>query len=477
MVEFHCVPVFRQGDKVFFAVSDPTQMPQIQKTVSAAGIEVELVIVEDDQLAGLLDWVGCVRHRCFRSLGRAGGRGKPHPVYRQRGGEDGPVPRFIHKTLSDALRSGASDIHFEFYEHNARIRFRVDGQLREVVQPPIAVKGQLASRIKVMSRLDISEKRIPQDGRMQLTFQKGGKPVDFRVSTLPTLFGEKVVMRILNSDAASLNIDQLGFEPFQKKLLLEAIHRPYGMVLVTDPTGSGKTVSLYTCLNILNTESVNIATAEDPAEINLPGINQVNVNDKQGLTFAAALKSYLRQDPDIIMVGEIRDLETADIAIKAAQTGHMVFSTLHTNNASTTLSRMLNMGVAPFNIASSVSLIMAQRLLRRLCSSCKQEVERPSASALKEVSFTDEDLAKDWKLYRAVGCDRCRGQGYKGRAGVYEVMPISEEMQRVIMNNGTEVDILDVAYKEGMVDLRRAGILKVMQGITSLEEVTANTND
>lgn len=284
-------------------------------------------------------------------------------------------------------------------------------------------------------------------------------------------------MRILNSDAASLNIDQLGFEPFQKKLLLEAIHRPYGMVLVTGPTGSGKTVSLYTCLNILNTESVNIATAEDPAEINLPGINQVNVNDKQGLTFAAALKSFLRQDPDIIMVGEIRDLETADIAIKAAQTGHMVFSTLHTNNAPATLSRMLNMGVAPFNIASSVSLIMAQRLLRRLCSSCKQEVERPSASALKEVGFTDEDLAKDWKLYRAVGCDRCRGQGYKGRAGVYEVMPISEEMQRVIMNNGTEVDILDVAYKEGMVDLRRAGILKVMQGITSLEEVTANTND
>ncbi len=281
----------------------------------------------------------------------------------------------------------------------------------------------------------------------------------------------------MNSDAASLNIDQLGFEPFQKKLLLDAIHRPYGMVLVTGPTGSGKTVSLYTCLNILNTESVNIATAEDPAEINLPGINQVNVNEKQGLTFAAALKSFLRQDPDIIMVGEIRDLETADIAIKAAQTGHMVFSTLHTNNAPATLSRMLNMGVAPFNIASSVSLIMAQRLLRRLCPSCKQEVVRPPVSALKEAGFTDEDLAKDWKLYRAVGCDRCRGKGYKGRAGVYEVMPISEEMQRVIMNHGTEVDIMDVAYKEGMVDLRRSGLLKVMQGITSLEEVTANTND
>ncbi|WP_373698630.1 ATPase, T2SS/T4P/T4SS family, partial [Neisseria dentiae] len=296
-------------------------------------------------------------------------------------------------------------------------------------------------------------------------------------STLPTLFGEKVVMRILNSDAGSLNIDQLGFEPFQKEMLLEAIHRPYGMVLVTGPTGSGKTVSLYTCLNILNTESVNIATAEDPAEINLPGINQVNVNDKQGLTFAAALKSFLRQDPDIIMVGEIRDLETADIAIKAAQTGHMVFSTLHTNNAPATLSRMLNMGVAPFNIASSVSLIMAQRLLRRLCPACKTPMERPPVPALKKAGFTDEDLAKDWTMYRAVGCDSCRGKGYKGRAGVYEVMPITEEMQRVIMNNGTEVDIMNMAYKEGMVDLRRAGLLKVMQGITSLEEVLAHTND
>lgn len=478
MVEFRCVPIFRRDDKVFFAVSDPTQMPQIQKTVFASGISVELVIVEDDQLAGLLEWVGSRSTSLLQEISAEQEEQESHTLYiDNEEAEDGPVPRFIHKTLSDALRSGASDIHFEFYEHNARIRFRVDGQLREVVQPPVAVRGQLASRIKVMSRLDISEKRIPQDGRMQLTFQKGGKPVDFRVSTLPTLFGEKVVMRILNSDAASLNIDQLGFEPFQKKLLLDAIHRPYGMVLVTGPTGSGKTVSLYTCLNILNTESVNIATAEDPAEINLPGINQVNVNEKQGLTFAAALKSFLRQDPDIIMVGEIRDLETADIAIKAAQTGHMVFSTLHTNNAPATLSRMLNMGVAPFNIASSVSLIMAQRLLRRLCPSCKQEVARPPVSALKEAGFTDKDLAKDWKLYRAVGCDRCRGKGYKGRAGVYEVMPISEEMQRVIMNHGTEVDIMDVAYKEGMVDLRRSGLLKVMQGITSLEEVTANTND
>ena len=294
---------------------------------------------------------------------------------------------------------------------------------------------------------------------------------------MPCLFGEKVVMRILNSDAASLNIDQLGFEDFQKELIMEAIHRPYGMVLVTGPTGSGKTVSLYTCLNILNTDDVNISTAEDPAEINLPGINQVNVNDKQGLTFEAALKAFLRQDPDIIMIGEIRDLSTADIAIKAAQTGHMVFSTLHTNNAPATLSRMLNMGVAPFNIASAVNLIMAQRLARRLCSACKEPIERPPEQALKRAGFTDEDLAKDWVMYRPVGCDACKGKGYKGRAGLYEVMPMTEKMKAVIMKGGTEVDIANIAYEEGLVDLRRSGLLKVMQGVTSLEEVIATTND
>ena len=332
-----------------------------------------MVVVPDDQLSSLLEWLGQRSTTILKEIN------DEHEATQQsqslyidnEEAEDGPIPRFIHKTLSDALNAGASDIHFEFYEQMARVRFRVDGQLREVVQPPVAVRGQLASRIKVMARLDISEKRIPQDGRIQIAFHKHGRPIDFRVSTLPTLFGEKVVMRILNSDGTSLNIDQLGLEPFQKEMLLEAINRPYGMVLVTGPTGSGKTVSLYTCLSILNTEDVNISTAEDPAEINLPGVNQVNVNEKQGLTFAAALRSFLRQDPDIIMVGEIRDLETADIAIKAAQTGHMVFSTLHTNNAPATLSRLLNMGVAPFNIASSVSLIMAQRLLRRLCPNCK----------------------------------------------------------------------------------------------------------
>ena len=479
MVQNRCIPIFRRGRKVYLAVSDPTQIQNFQKITFYSGVTIDLVVVPDDQLSSLLEWLGQRSTTILKEISEEQEAAQPSQALYidNEEAEDGPIPRFIHKTLSDALNAGASDIHFEFYEQMARVRFRVDGQLREVVQPPVAVRGQLASRIKVMARLDISEKRVPQDGRIQIAFHKHGRPIDFRVSTLPTLFGEKVVMRILNSDAATLNIDQLGFEPFQKEMLLEAIHRPYGMVLVTGPTGSGKTVSLYTCLNILNTEDVNISTAEDPAEINLPGINQVNVNDKQGLTFAAALKSFLRQDPDIIMVGEIRDLETADIAIKAAQTGHMVFSTLHTNNAPATLSRMLNMGVAPFNIASSVSLIMAQRLLRRLCSSCKREVERPPVPALKKAGFTDEDLAKDWKLYRPVGCDSCRGKGFKGRVGVYEVMPITEEMQRVIMNNGTEVDIMNMAYKEGMVDLRRAGLLKVMQGLTSLEEVIAHTND
>lgn len=479
MVQNRCIPIFRRGRKVYLAVSDPTQIQNFQKITFSSGVTIDLVVVPDDQLSSLLEWLGQRSTTILKEISEEQEAAQPSQALYidNEEAEDGPIPRFIHKPLSDALNAGASDIHFEFYEQMARVRFRVDGQLREVVQPPVAVRGQLASRIKVMARLDISEKRVPQDGRIQIAFHKHGRPIDFRVSTLPTLFGEKVVMRILNSDAATLNIDQLGFEPFQKEMLLEAIHRPYGMVLVTGPTGSGKTVSLYTCLNILNTEDVNISTAEDPAEINLPGINQVNVNDKQGLTFAAALKSFLRQDPDIIMVGEIRDLETADIAIEAAQTGHMVFSTLHTNNAPATLSRMLNMGVAPFNIASSVSLIMAQRLLRRLCSSCKREVERPPVPALKKAGFTDEDLAKDWKLYRPVGCDSCRGKGFKGRVGVYEVMPITEEMQRVIMNNGTEVDIMNMAYKEGMVDLRRAGLLKVMQGLTSLEEVIAHTND
>ena len=383
MQELRCIPVFQRGRKLFVAMSDPTQVQNVQKAMFNSGLQVDLVIVRDDQLSSVLEWFGQSNSSLLKEMGMElqQEESKQAMIVDGEEEEDGPVARFIQKVLYDAVQTGASDIHFEFYEFMARVRYRTDGQLREIVQPPLALRSQLASRIKVMAKLDISEKRVPQDGRIQLQFSKNTKAIDFRVNTMPCLFGEKVVMRILNSDAASLNIDQLGFEDFQKELIMEAIHRPYGMVLVTGPTGSGKTVSLYTCLNILNTDDVNISTAEDPAEINLPGINQVNVNDKQGLTFEAALKAFLRQDPDIIMIGEIRDLSTADIAIKAAQTGHMVFSTLHTNNAPATLSRMLNMGVAPFNIASAVNLIMAQRLARRLCSACKEPIERPPEQA------------------------------------------------------------------------------------------------
>jgi type IV pilus assembly protein PilB len=388
--------------------------------------------------------------------------------------DDAPVVRFLQKMLMDAIRDGASDLHFEPYEKTYRIRFRTDGVLREVASPPLAIKEKLAARIKVISKLDISERRVPQDGRMKLVLSKN-RAIDFRVSTLPTLFGEKIVMRILDPSSATLGIEALGYEPEEKERLLKAIHRPYGMVLVTGPTGSGKTVSLYTCLNLLNQPSINISTAEDPAEINLPGINQVNVNDRAGLTFAAALKSFLRQDPDIIMVGEIRDLETADISIKAAQTGHMVFSTLHTNDAPTTLTRMMNMGVAAFNIASSVILITAQRLARRLCT-CKEPIVIPTGTLL-EAGYKEEDLEGGWTPYKPVGCDRCKGSGYKGRVGIYQVMPISEEMQRIILKHGTAMDIADQAQREGVRSLRQSGLVKVKAGLTSLDEVLGCTNE
>src|SRR5437868_345910 len=368
----------------------------------------------------------------------------------------------------------ASDLHFEPYEHNYRVRFRVDGELREIASPPVAIKDKLASRIKVISRMDISEKRVPQDGRMKLKVGPD-RVIDFRVSTLPTLFGEKIVIRILDPSSARLGIEALGYEPEEKKRLLEAVSRPYGMVLVAGPTGSGKTVSLYTCLNLLNKPGVNISTAEDPSEINLPGVNQVNVNDKAGLTFAAALKSFLRQDPDIIMVGEIRDLETADIAIKAAQTGHMVMSTLHTNDAPKTLTRLLNMGVAPFNIASSVLLITAQRLVRRLCENCKQPADYPRDALLK-AGFAEEDFDGSWKPYRAVGCSNCTN-GYRGRVGVYQVMPVTEAIQRIILAEGTAMDIAEQAKKEGVRDLRQSGLVKVRVGVTTLEEVISVTNE
>lgn len=387
--------------------------------------------------------------------------------------EDTPVVKFLHKMLIDAVNMRASDLHFEPYEHNYRVRFRVDGELREIASPPITIKDKLASRIKVISRLDISEKRVPQDGRMKLKIGPE-RVIDFRVSTLPTLFGEKIVIRILDPNSAKMGIDALGYEPEEKARLLDAIHRPYGMILVTGPTGSGKTVSLYTCLNILNQPGVNISTAEDPSEINMPGVNQVNVNDKAGLTFAAALKAFLRQDPDVIMVGEIRDLETADIAIKAAQTGHMVLSTLHTNDAPTTLTRLRNMGVAPFNIASSVILITAQRLARRLCPQCKQPHDVPT-EALLAAGFEESQLDGSWVPYKAVGCSACNN-GYKGRVGIYQVMPISEEIQQIILRDGSALDIASQAKREGVKSLRESGLDKVRQGVTSLEEVLAVTN-
>jgi type IV pilus assembly protein PilB len=388
--------------------------------------------------------------------------------------EDAPVVKFLHKMLLDAIGMRASDLHFEPYEHTYRVRFRIDGELREIASPPVAIKDKLASRIKVISRMDISEKRVPQDGRMKLKVGPD-RVIDFRVSTLPTLFGEKIVIRILDPAAAKVGIDALGYEPEDKARLLAAIERPYGMILVTGPTGSGKTVSLYTCLNLLNKPGINISTAEDPAEINLPGVNQVNVNDKAGLTFAAALKSFLRQDPDVIMVGEIRDLETADIAIKAAQTGHMVMSTLHTNDAPTTLTRMRNMGIAPFNIASSVILITAQRLARRLCPACKQPADIPHENLL-EAGFQEEEVDGSWTPYAPIGCSACNN-GYKGRVGIYQVMPISEDMQRIILADGSAMDIAAQSLKEGVRSLRQAGLVKVKQGLTSLEEVLAVTNE
>jgi type IV pilus assembly protein PilB len=389
--------------------------------------------------------------------------------------DDAPVVKYLQKILLDAIHSGASDIHLEPYEKVYRIRYRLDGELYEVASPPLAIKEKIASRIKVISKMDISEKRVPQDGRMKLVLSKT-RAIDFRVSSLPTLFGEKLVLRILDPSSATLGIDALGYEPDQREQLLQAIQRPYGMILVTGPTGSGKTVSLYTCLNILNEPGINISTAEDPAEINLPGINQVNVNDKAGLTFAAALKAFLRQDPDVIMVGEIRDLETGEIAIKAAQTGHLVLSTLHTNDAPTTLTRLMNMGIAPFNVATSVILITAQRLARRLCLNCKRPADIPK-EALLRAGFRESELDGSWTPYMHVGCDACKNTGYKGRVGIYQVMPISEEINRIIMQNGNAIDIATQAKRERIRDLRQSGLLKVRQGMTSLEEVEAVTNE
>jgi type IV pilus assembly protein PilB len=468
---------------LFVGMSDPTNRALLDEAKFQTGLQVEPIVVEDNKLATVLHKLAQIADSALRELAgeNAGAEllaGASPPDETQDATpevDDAPIVRYLQKVLLDAINSGASDIHFEPYEKFYRIRYRLDGELYEIAQPPLAIKERLASRIKVISRLDISEKRVPQDGRMKLVLSKS-RAVDFRVSTLPTLFGEKIVMRILDSSNATLGIDALGYDPDQREALLWAINRPYGMILVTGPTGSGKTVSLYTCLNLLNKPGINISTAEDPAEINLPGINQVNLNDKAGLTFAAALKSFLRQDPDIIMVGEIRDLETGEIAVKAAQTGHLVLSTLHTNDAPTTLTRLLNMGIAPFNIASSVILITAQRLARRLCKECRQPAQIPKETLVK-AGFNPKSLDDSWTPYRAVGCDNCKGTGYRGRVGIYQVMPISEEMNRVIMTDGNALDVAKQAQKEGIRDLRQSGLLKVKQGLTSLEEIEAVTNE
>ncbi len=474
------VVLSRRGTRLFIGTADPTDRQAADQVKFITQMQPEWVVVEHDKLARLLEARSTTASAALESLtgeafdfdvsDDAGGAG-PDAVASDV--EDTPVVRFLQKMLVDAINLRASDLHFEPYEQTYRVRFRIDGELREIAQPPLAVKDKLASRIKVISRLDIAEKRVPQDGRMKLKF--GSKSIDFRVSTLPTLFGEKIVIRILDSSTTRLGIDALGYEPIEKARLMRAIERPYGMILVTGPTGSGKTVSLYTCLNLLNQPGVNIATVEDPCEINLPGVNQVNVNEKAGLTFSAALRAFLRQDPDILMVGEIRDLETADIAVKAAQTGHLVMSTLHTNDAPSTLTRLLNMGVAPFNIAASVLLITAQRLARRLCENCKAPADYPP-EALRRAGFAAEDLDGSWQPYRAVGCAACT-DGYRGRVGLYQVMPISEDIQRIILAQGSALDIAAQARREGVRDLRQSGLVKVRSGVTSLEEIITVTNE
>ncbi len=478
-LEARVVAFARRGNKLSIAMSDPTDFQTLDRIKFSAQATIDPIVVEHDKLLKLLEKIGRSAAAQLSDLIDEGldleiAGDEPSAAADTSEVDDAPVVKFLQKVLFDAIQQGASDIHFEPYEKFYRIRFRIDGVLQEVNQPPLAIKDKLASRIKVISRLDIAEKRVPQDGRMKLVLSNQ-RAIDFRVSSLPTLHGEKIVMRILDSSSAKLDVSALGYEPDQREALLAAVHRPYGMVLVTGPTGSGKTVSLYACLNILNEPGRNIATAEDPAEINLPGVNQVNVNDKAGLTFAAALRSFLRQDPDIIMVGEIRDLETADIAIKAAQTGHLVLSTLHTNDAPATLTRLLNMGVAPFNIASSVNLITAQRLTRRLCT-CKQPADLDEDALLKS-GFLESDLDGSWRPFQAIGCDRCNGSGYKGRVGIYQVMPVSEEVKRLILTGGNQLEISAQAVREGVRDLRRSGLMKVMQGMTTLEEVFGATND
>ena len=482
IVKLSAIPLFKRGNKLFIAISSPTNTQALDEFKFATGLSTEAVLVQEDQLAEFTE-------KAVRTMDTGmddmldddledldiGGEEEEQAGPTAADAEDAPVVKYVNKILLDAINKGASDVHFEPYEKRYRVRYRVDGILSEAASPPLSIAAKLTARVKVMSRMDISERRVPQDGRINLKLSKK-RAIDFRVNTCPTLFGEKVVLRILDPSSAQLGIDALGYEPEQKQLYMDALANPYGMILVTGPTGSGKTVSLYTGLNILNLPETNISTAEDPCEINLEGINQVNVNDKVGLTFAEALKAFLRQDPDIIMVGEIRDLETASIAIKAAQTGHLVLSTLHTNDAPQTLTRLMNMGVPAFNIATSVTLIIAQRLGRRLCGECKTVDDLPDEVLLKE-GFTKEDIAAEgFKIYKGVGCDKCTN-GYKGRVGIYQVMGISEEMTRLIMGGANSIDIADQAQVEGIDDLRRSALKKTMQGLISLEEANRVTKD
>lgn len=478
---YRIVVLSKRGNRLIVATADPSDQEAAEKIKFSTQMGVDWVIAEYDKLSRLVEATSIMAAEAMEST--IGEHFEFDETSAEMAGEsaevavsevdDAPVVKFLQKMLLDAFSMRASDLHFEPFEHHYRVRFRVDGELREVASPPVAIKEKLAARIKVISKLDISEKRVPQDGKMKLKIGPD-RVIDFRVSTLPTLFGEKIVIRILDPNSAKLGIDALGYEAVEKQRLLAAIGRPYGMVLVTGPTGSGKTVSLYTCLNILNKPGINIATAEDPAEITLPGINQVSMNEKAGMTFPVALKAFLRQDPDVIMVGEIRDLETADISIKAAQTGHLVLSTLHTNDAPSTLTRLRNMGMAPFNIASSVILITAQRLARRLCTHCKM-VADISHKTLLEAGFIKDDIDGSWTPYRPVGCALCNN-GYKGRVGIYQVMPITEEIQRIILRDGTALEIAEQAQREGVNNLRQSGLYKVKQGMSSLEEVLGCTN-
>ena len=479
---YRIVVLSKRSNRLMVATADPSDQEAAEKIKFSTQMGVEWIIAEYDKLLKLVEASSATTAEVMdkiiggdfefeeSALDLAAIEAEDAAVSEV---DDAPVVKFLQKMLLDAFNMRASDLHFEPFEHTYRVRFRVDGELREIASPPVSIKEKLAARIKVISKLDISEKRVPQDGKMKLKIGPD-RVIDFRVSTLPTMFGEKIVIRILDPSSAKLGIDALGYEPAEKERLLAAISRPYGMVLVTGPTGSGKTVSLYTCLNILNTPGVNIATAEDPAEITLPGVNQVSMNDKAGMTFSVALKAFLRQDPDIIMVGEIRDIETADISIKAAQTGHLVLSTLHTNDAPTTLTRMRNMGIAPFNIASSVILITAQRLARRLCPHCKTPADIPRETLI-EAGFREDDVDGSWTPYRPVGCALCTN-GYKGRVGIYQVMPITEEIQRIILRDGSALEIAAQAESEGVNSLRQSGLHKVKLGMTSVEEVLGCTN-